>query len=149
MILLAVPAMCQKRSGELEFPVLLDMSQDISKNFRDFEKDMADLEFLEDKFYPIGWSKDGKFAYFVEPADEACGCYFGTFVIQDLKTDKVLWQHRHVSDEMGSVGDERVYHPGTKGILGFKECGICKKLKAFGIEAALISAENRSAKNQR
>ncbi|MEP7038530.1 MAG: hypothetical protein ABI891_09305 [Acidobacteriota bacterium] len=46
---------------------------------------------LREKFYPIGWSKDGKFAYYVEPPDEACGCYFAKLVIQDLRNDKVLW----------------------------------------------------------
>ena len=47
---------------------------------------------LSDVFRPIGWSKNGRFAYVVEPADEACGCYFFTIIIQDLITDKVLWK---------------------------------------------------------
>ena len=47
---------------------------------------------LTEKFYPIGWSRDGKFAYYTEPADEACGCYFAALVIQDLRTDEVLWK---------------------------------------------------------
>jgi hypothetical protein len=45
-----------------------------------------------DGFYPIGWSRDGKFAYYVEPVDEACGCYFAELWIQDLRTDKALWK---------------------------------------------------------
>ena len=48
-------------------------------------------------FYPIGWSKDGKFAYLFEPPDEDCGCYFAEVVIQDLKTDKILWKERYSS----------------------------------------------------
>src|SRR5688572_4978733 len=47
---------------------------------------------MTENFYPIGWSRDGKFAYLVEPPDEACGCYFAEIVIVNLKTDKVLWQ---------------------------------------------------------
>ena len=41
---------------------------------------------------PIGWSKNGKFAYVTEPADEACGCYFFEIAIIDLVTDKLLWK---------------------------------------------------------
>jgi len=46
---------------------------------------------LKDKFYPIGWSGDGKFAYIVEEVDEGCGCYFFKIAIQDLHTDKLVW----------------------------------------------------------
>ena len=46
---------------------------------------------ITEEFYPIGWSKDGKFAYYAEPGDEACGCYFGQLFILDLVNDKVLW----------------------------------------------------------
>ncbi|MBX3281535.1 MAG: hypothetical protein KF756_03570 [Acidobacteria bacterium] len=49
-------------------------------------------QLLSAKFYPIGFSRDGKFAYAYEPVDEACGCYFANIVIQDLKTDKTLWE---------------------------------------------------------
>ena len=54
---------------------------------------------MPESFYPIGWSADGKFAYYVEPPDEACGCYFGTLVIQDLKTDKILWEDKYNGGE--------------------------------------------------
>lgn len=51
------------------------------------------------KFYPIGWSRDGKFAYYYEPVDEACGCYFANLVIQDMRTDKVLWEFKYSGDD--------------------------------------------------
>ena len=50
---------------------------------------------LVEGFYPIGWSRDGKFAYYTEPVDEACGCYFAELAIVDLRTDKVLWQFKN------------------------------------------------------
>jgi len=56
---------------------------------------------LKERFYPIGWSKDGKFAYIVEPADEACACYFAKLVIKDLKTDTVLWGFDYESTAFG------------------------------------------------
>ena len=48
-----------------------------------------------DGFYPIGWSRDGKFAYYVEPVDEECGCYFAELKIIDLQTDKVVWEFKN------------------------------------------------------
>ncbi|MBX7172481.1 MAG: hypothetical protein K1X72_16050 [Pyrinomonadaceae bacterium] len=53
---------------------------------------------MKEYFYPIGWSKDGKFAYYLEPPDEACGCYFGEIYIVDLRTDKVLWTKKYEGD---------------------------------------------------
>lgn len=47
---------------------------------------------LEDYFYPIGWSENGKFAWITEPADEACGCYFFSIEVMDLATNQVLWR---------------------------------------------------------
>lgn len=55
-------------------------------------------QLIAENFFPIGWSRDGKFAYYVEPVDEACGCYFGRLVIQDMRTDKVLWEYRYSQD---------------------------------------------------
>jgi hypothetical protein len=46
-------------------------------------------------FYPIGWSRDGKFAYYLEPVDEECGCYFAELLIQDHKNDKILYNFKN------------------------------------------------------
>ena len=46
---------------------------------------------LRDVLKPVGWSKDGKFAYVVEYADEACGCYCMSLNIIDAKKNKQLW----------------------------------------------------------
>ena len=59
-----------------------------------------------ERFYPIGWSKDGKFAYYAEPATEECGCYIGKLVIQDLRTDKILWTHDFEGDQFDATEDE-------------------------------------------
>lgn len=64
---------------------------------------------LREKFYPIGWSKDGKFAYLTEPADEACGCYFAEIFIVDLRTDKVLWSERYTSEGETKPDDLKDY----------------------------------------
>ena len=52
-----------------------------------------DKKVNKDDFYPIGWSKDGLFAFAVEAYAENCNCNFTEFYIQDLKTDEVLWKH--------------------------------------------------------
>jgi hypothetical protein len=56
------------------------------------EKDENGFSYLNDRFFPIGWSGDGKFAYALEPADEACGCYFFSIYVQDMATDKIIWK---------------------------------------------------------
>lgn len=63
-------------------------------------------QLIPEQFFPIGWSRDGKFAYYVEPVDEACGCYFAHLVIQDMRTDKVLWEYKNdQSDTMDDNGE--------------------------------------------
>ena len=62
-------------------------------------------------FYPIGWSRDGKFAYYIEPVDEACGCYFAELVILDTRTDTAVWHfkndwEKHVDAEGAPIEDD-------------------------------------------
>lgn len=59
---------------------------------------------LFDEFYPIGHSKEGLFAYIVEPADEATGLYLYSFVIQDLKTNKIVWSKKIDYDDRVETG---------------------------------------------
>jgi hypothetical protein len=60
-------------------------------------------DFLYDKFYPIGWSKDGKFAYIIEPADEASGNYWFEIVILDIVNNKVSWSWKPAESEQGNL----------------------------------------------
>jgi hypothetical protein len=63
-------------------------------------------QLITEGFFPIGWSRDGKFAYYIEPVDEACGCYYGRLTIQDMRTDKVLWEFKYnQSDGMDEAGN--------------------------------------------
>jgi len=66
--------------------------------------DNSNSEFLVDEFYPIGWSKDGKFAYLVEPADEATGFYFFEIVVKDMNTNNIIWSWKPAEEnEDGSL----------------------------------------------
>lgn len=81
------------QQGYLQPTTELDYSDDSDKEY------IQNQTLLVNKFYPIGWGKNGEFAYVVEPADEACGCYFFDIYIQD-KSGENLWSwHYDSSDE--------------------------------------------------
>jgi len=85
---------------------------------------------LTESFYPIGFSKDGKFAYYVEPVDEACGCYIAELVIQDLRTDKILFEHKYMGDGDNDPADETIKTYWNKNQKEFS-----RKLAQHGIRA--------------
>jgi hypothetical protein len=85
---------------------------------------------MTELFYPIGWSEDGKFAYYVEPPDEACGCYFGTLVIQDLKTDKILWEDRYNGSDTEPINENETINDHWKD----KQKLFSEKLAQYGIK---------------
>lgn len=62
-------------------------------------------EFLYEKIYPIGWSKDGHFAYAIEPIDEAAGIYFFNLIIRNMISGKdvFVWEQDDDERETGSV----------------------------------------------
>lgn len=70
---------------------------------------------LYPSIFPIGWSRDGKFAWAEEPPDEACGCYMFIIFIQDMRTDKILWSWRF--DMSGEEG----YDYNKKNAIYFKQ----------------------------
>ncbi len=44
-----------------------------------------------DKFFPIGWSEDGNFAYITEPVAEGLGNYVFEIVIINVISGDTLW----------------------------------------------------------
>jgi hypothetical protein len=60
-----------------------------------YGRSFAQEVLITENFFPVGWSKDGKFAYYTEPGDEACGCYFGQLIILDTVSDKELWSFKY------------------------------------------------------
>lgn len=50
---------------------------------------------IEADFYPLGWSKDSKFAYIVVLANEALDFRRAIFRIQDMITDKVIFEKKY------------------------------------------------------
>ncbi len=59
--------------------------------------------FVYDKFYPIGWSDDGKFAYIVEPSSGSSGLYFFEIKIVDIVNNKQVWSWKPEVEEEGNL----------------------------------------------
>jgi len=88
----------------VEIPRPLLLSDVVRNRFSNLLQGPAGAEILDAVFYPLGWSADGKFAYAVEPPDEAVGAYFLNVYIQDLVTDKILWQDKYQSVPESTTG---------------------------------------------
>lgn len=83
-------------------PLLL--SDVVHNRFSNLMQGPSELPILDAEFYPLGWSTDGKFAYAIEPPDEAVGSYFLNVYIQDLVTDKIIWQDKYQSEPESTTG---------------------------------------------
>ncbi len=59
---------CAQKSGNYDQPIKISVDNVENPGERE---DGTDFSPLTEAFYPIGFSKSGKFAYYVEPADEA------------------------------------------------------------------------------
>lgn len=99
---LAQGVQAHRRYGK---PTQLKSDRLIRTKFKEFCGKHAEECLLIERFYPIGWSKDGKFAYLAEPADEACSCYLAKLVIQNLRTDKILWEYNHQGEPDETLED--------------------------------------------
>jgi|GEM_PF-875874 len=90
--------------SNIEIPRPLLLSDVVSNRFSSSVQTTLTPGMLEAVFYPIGWSTDGKFAYAIEPPDEAVGAYFLNVYVQDLVTDKILWQDKYQSKPETNTG---------------------------------------------
>ncbi len=50
-------------------------------------------------FYPIGWSRNGAFAYMTKQDGEAADAFFFKFFIQDMATDKIIAKYEQTGNE--------------------------------------------------
>jgi hypothetical protein len=96
-------------------------------------------QYVVGQLMPLGFSADGKFAYVVEPPDEACGCYFFEFHIRDLDTDKDLLMKRVEYEDSPAIQWDRAWkEQGALFFEGLKEHGI--SLVALNAQAFPIAA---------
>lgn len=77
-------------------PRRINLDRIVRRTFPGFHHGPEEWNRLQTEgFYPIGWSRDGKLAYYLEPFDEACGCYFAELIILDLRNDKILYHFKN------------------------------------------------------
>ena len=97
LITLSIPAAVSAQTGAASYrvPSKVDLHPIVRQTFSDYFGGDGLTPPETEGFFPIGWSRNGKFAYYVEPVDEACGCYFAELRIQDLNSDKVLWEFKN------------------------------------------------------
>lgn len=69
------------------------------------EYEQPNATLIPGRLFPLGWSRDGKLAWVYEPPDEACGCYFFRLIVQDMVSDKVLWEYKYDSGELNKPGE--------------------------------------------
>lgn len=87
-----------------EIPRPLLLSDVVHRRFSSLLQGPSEMPIIDAVFYPLGWSPDGKLAYAIEPPDEAVGSYFLNVYIQDLVTDKILWQDKYQSPPESNEG---------------------------------------------
>ena len=95
LIVLCLPFFIFSQSASYSAPRPVSVDRFARRTFKQFYGPQEYNRLYVDGFYPIGWSRDGKFAYYIEPVDEACGCYFAELIIQDLRTDKIVWHFKN------------------------------------------------------
>ena len=89
-IILSTVSMAAAQGRVYSAPRAVDLDQVVRKSFPDYFGKQEYEQLLNNDLFPIGWSRDGKFAYVEEPVDDACGCYFAEVHIVDLRTDRSL-----------------------------------------------------------
>lgn len=85
------------------------------------------LQVMEAKFYPIGWSRSGKFAYAIEKPNEAADCQPAGFYIQNMVTDKM------VTKIEGCFNTPNLNHPDIRHYMADRVGQIRHLLRKYGI----------------
>jgi hypothetical protein len=110
----------------------------------EFEAPNATL--IPGRIFPLGWSRDGKLAYVYEPPDEACGCYFFRLIVQDMVSDRILWEHRYDSGEL--AGDKPGEMSNVAEVWRAKGKDFEARLRSFGIVRAGMALQPFSPRLQ-
>jgi hypothetical protein len=71
------------------------------------EQMMFFIKNIAETFRPIGWSKDGKFAFIVDGIGDGCGCPYMKLKIIDALSSDILFKIREIDD--GPAGGAEYY----------------------------------------
>jgi hypothetical protein len=117
-------------------PAELKLDRVIWRHFAGYRKQYQGQAFALEGFYPIGWSRDGKFAYYYEPDGGDCDCYIAKLMILNLKSDSVAWLFEYNSGGLEEAKKEgKPYSQDTLWVANQRL--FFDKLRAHGIEQQL------------
>ena len=123
-------------------PAELNLKLLTRRYFSSYRKQRPGEELTFERFFPIGWSRDGKFAYSFEPDPGECDCYLAKLLILDLKADRVLWSFDYDSDSLEEAKKEGKPYSFETLWIGNQKL-FSEKLREHGIETqtkVLLSA---------
>jgi len=75
-------------------PKFLSMATTTFKLFEPYKSTIPNIPFIEERFYPLGYSNDGKIAYIIEYYTGDLGIVHIETYVQDLISDEIIWQNR-------------------------------------------------------
>lgn len=78
----------RKNENPLKPPIHYNIPRQIAYSFPSSNT----TNYIPKEFYPIGWSRNGKFAFLFIPANEASDCNYAELVIQDMVTDEIVYR---------------------------------------------------------
>ena len=112
---------------DLAFPKVLNLEKSAFASLHEYTSGIKGVPYLYESFYPLGYSSDGKFAYIKEyDTDPADMVLIRTFV-QDLVTDKMVWQDEYRVEE-------NITNIDFKSFWKERRVTINSKLKKYGIK---------------
>ena len=88
LFLLSVNYSCKRNGNDSDSTIYVQQEYYFPEELK-YTNPGGDFEY--EKFYPIGWSKYGHFAYFSEPAEEGLGEYMLNITIINLVNNETEW----------------------------------------------------------
>jgi len=102
-------------------PVELKLERTTKRHFRDYRRQHPGEAFAIESFYPIGWSREGKFACSFEPDSGDCDCYvakFGGWVQEILNPSEKRLPFNLLKDNRFKVAEPTGLEPATSDVTG-------------------------------
>ena len=93
----------------LSVPQSLMLENIAMRSFSSYRSTIQEAPFLYDKFYPLGYSTDGKIAYAIEYDTDPRDMVYIKTIVQDLVSDKVLWSHEFKREDNISNTDFNLF----------------------------------------
>ncbi len=126
LFLMSINLFAQNSSDSLTYTMPKEL---ILEDYEDYKEHYEiNYKVIASKFYPIGWSKDGNFAYIslFDDYGDACNCISVKFIIMNTLTDEILWEHNTSPEDYVSYTPFKIIWEDNIAIFS-------KKLREFNI----------------